>query len=233
MTIILRSAITLFAAMCATIPADDAIEGDNTAPIKSLNPLATPSDQGATLELNRDMIFAYLPDNTHKLLAGDVIRFFVREDEEPPQILPVKENGTVNFPYIGYVKVQGFTPKQVADVLKYELERTYYYQATVHIAVERTTNIRGRIYVSGEVRKQGEVLIPANRDFRLSNAIFAAGTTKYSKLKEIKVIHTNPDGTESTRIIDGRPIFEDGSSENDIILQDGDRVIIDKKGIVW
>ena len=101
------------------------------------------------------------------------------------------------------------------------------------IGVERTTKIRGLVYVSGEVRHQGEVLIPTNRDFRLSDAMYKAITTKYSLLKKIKLIRSNADGTEDTVIIDARPIFEDGLKENDLILQDGDRIIIDKKGVVF
>ena len=124
------------------------------------------------------LVRAYIPDDIQRLLPGDIIKFFVIEDEEPAQILRVKENGYVDFPYIGHVDVKGRTPKQVCDILKYELEKNYYYEATVFIGVEQSTRVRGTVQIMGAVDHPSEMQIPANTIFRLSNVMLTAQPRK-------------------------------------------------------
>jgi len=190
--------------------------------------------QGVTAESESSDILrlAYLPNDRQVLIDGDVIKFFVKEDEEPAQILQVLEDGTVDFPYIGHVDVYGRTPKHVAEFLKSELEKTYYYIATVYIGVERSNRVRGEVMVTGEVKHEGMLNIPTNKDFRLSNAILlAGGFTDMAKETKVLVVRILGDGRVTNIIIDTKPIFKEGKIEHDIILQDGDRIVV-PKGIV-
>ena len=233
---LLRSLIALFILGLSVSPL--AAKTERTVPMPSPStkhtvPMPSPPEHDVPAKSKYSpRITNQKSDNTRKLLPGDHIRFLIHESEglSPSQIHRVKENGTVDFPYIGHVFVEGYTPKQVADVLKVELEKKFYYRATIFIGVEKPATVRGGVYVMGEVEHQGEINLPANKDFRLSHAIFKARITKYSRLNKVKVIRQNADGTEDTVIIDARPIFEDGSKENDIILRGGDKVIIGRRG---
>ena len=188
-----------------------------------------PQQQGGEAQsMNKLMHLGFTPDDKHILVAGDMIQFLIREDEDLPMPLVVREDGSVHFPYVGSVQVHGSTPKQLADFLKLELEKKHYYRATVYIGVERSNRVRGYVRVTGQVRHERIVEID-RKDFRLSDAIFAAdGFAPMAKDKEVLLIRTHEDGTVETIKIDTRPIFKKGDIKSDILLKDGDRIVVPK-----
>ena len=92
-----------------------------------------------------------LLDDEHLLVVGDQIRFRIVEDEEDPKPLMVTDSGELEVPYIGRFQAVGKTCKELAGRTKKELEKEYYYQATVVIAVNVMAKSRGRVYLVGPV----------------------------------------------------------------------------------
>ncbi len=175
---------------------------------------------------------AFIIDESRLLIAGDVIRFQVFEDEEQPILIKVNELGFADFPYLGRRKLQGLNCKQISENISKELEETFYYKATVFIAVEQENPVRGKIYVIGEVGSQGVQNIPANMEFTVSKAILAAGGFgRYAKKDSVKLIRKKADGTEETTEIDVEDIFKNGVQKNDLPLQPNDFVIVPKRAI--
>lgn len=62
-------------------------------------------------------------DDKHPLAPGDRVSFQITEDREPPKPLIVTDSGEVDIPYIGRVSVAGKTCKEVATLLKSQLEK--------------------------------------------------------------------------------------------------------------
>jgi len=175
---------------------------------------------------------AYVMDDSRMLIAGDVIRFQVFEDEEPPVLVQINEQGYADFPYIGRIEVQGETAKSLAERLKEKLEKTFYYKATVFLAVEKENPIRGKITIVGEVGNQGPQSIPANTEYTLSKAILAAGGfTAYAKENKVRVIRDLPNGKQETFEVDVEHIYETGDRSEDVVLQPNDYVIVPKSAI--
>lgn len=175
---------------------------------------------------------AYVPDETREVIAGDVLRFQVFEDEEAPQFIQINDQGYADFPYLGRKAIEGMTCKGIADMLKVELEERYYYKATVFIAVERENPIRGRVEIVGEVGHQGPLGIPADTEFTLSKAVLAAGGfTQYAKENKVKLIRKNPDGSQSVQEIDVEYIFKTGDRSADPVLRPNDYIIVPKSSI--
>src|SRR5262245_56277617 len=117
----------------------------------------------------------YVLDDKHKLVAGDKLSFRIVEDREAPKSLPVTDSGEVDVPYIGRVMAADKTCKQLASELKTQLEKEYYYRATVILGLDSVSKTRGRIYIWGQVHKQGAIEIPADENFTAGKAILQAG----------------------------------------------------------
>ncbi|PYK57102.1 MAG: hypothetical protein DME21_18185 [Verrucomicrobia bacterium] len=94
-------------------------------------------------------------DDKHKLAIGDRLSFRIVEDEEDPKPLLVTDSGELEVPYIGRYPAVNMSCKQLARQLKIELEKEYYYQATVIIAVDAMTKSRGKVYLVGPIRVPG------------------------------------------------------------------------------
>src|SRR5437660_1250154 len=114
-------------------------------------------------------------DADHSLAIGDRLSFRIVEDEEDPKPLIVTDSGELECPYIGRYPAVNMSCKQLARQLKIELEKEYYYQATVIIAVDAMTKSRGKVYLVGPIRVPGPQDIPSDETFTLSKAILRAG----------------------------------------------------------
>ena len=75
-------------------------------------------------------------NDAYKLSAGDRLSFRIIEDQGAPQELIITDSGDVEVPYIGRYSAARKTCKELAYALKKELEKEYYYHATVIIAVD-------------------------------------------------------------------------------------------------
>src|SRR6266542_577985 len=78
----------------------------------------------------------YVADDKYKLRAGDKVSLQILEDRDLPKSLVVTDSGELDAPYIGRVSVADKTCKQLAGELKAQLEKEYYYRATVVIALD-------------------------------------------------------------------------------------------------
>ena len=195
-------------------------------------------------------------DDKHKLTIGDRLSFRILEDEEEPKPLLVTDSGDLEVPYIGRVSAKNKTCRQLAAEIKTELEKDYYYQATVIIAVDLMTKSHGRVYLVGAVRLPGPVELPGDEVLTLSKAILrAGGFTDYAKRDKVQVTRaeiTDKDpadkvaaGNEATGkkatgkkdmgkddektktiTVDVGKIFDKGKIETDLPLEPGDLIYV-------
>ena len=114
-------------------------------------------------------------DDKHQLAIGDRLSFRIVEDEENPKELVVTDSGELEVPYLGRFPAVGKSCKELAWALKGELEKEYYYQATVIVAVDLMAKSRGKVYLAGAVRLPGPHEIPSDEELTVSKAILRAG----------------------------------------------------------
>ena len=182
-------------------------------------------------------------DEKHKLVTGDVLSFRIVEDQEDPREtldpkppLPVTDSGDVEVPYIGRFPALGKTCKQLAAEIKVALEKKYYYQATVILALNQVTKSGGRVYLVGQLRASGAVEIPGDEVFTLSKAILrAGGFTEYADKKRVKVTRKADSASDKTTtiIVNVNDIFEKGRMENDLKLDPGDLIFVPSRLITF
>ena len=174
-------------------------------------------------------LIGYIPDDKYKLRVGDRISFQIVEDRDAPKSLVVTDSGEVDMPYLGRVSAVDKTCKQLADELKAQLEKEYYYRATVIIALDAANRVLGRIYIWGQVRSQGPIEITVNENLTVGTAILrAGGFGDFANKKRVKLIRGGgPDGAAKQTVeLNMVEILEDGKVEKDMMLQPNDFIIV-------
>src|SRR5262249_9718250 len=149
-------------------------------------------------------------DDKYRLKIGDSVNFQVIEDEDDPKPLTVTDSGDLEFPYIGRFPVAGKSCKEVAQQLKVQLEKKYYYQATVIISVNSMTS-QGVIYLVGGVKAPGPLEIPRDETLTVSKAILrAGGFDDFADEKHVRVTRKSDGGTNEVLTVNVAAILDHG-----------------------
>ena len=137
-------------------------------------------------------------------------------------------------PYLGRFPAENRTCKQLARELKAALEKEYYYQATVIIAVNSMARSRGKVYLVGPVRMPGPQELPSDEVLTLSKAILrAGGFTDFADKHNVKITRQESTGKSDkvTLVVDVGQIFDKGKTEKDVALKSGDLIYIPERMI--
>jgi polysaccharide export outer membrane protein len=171
-------------------------------------------------------------DDRHKLAIGDRLSFRIVEDEEDPREIGVTVSGDIEVPYIGRFPVVGQTCKEVALKLKAELEKKYYYHATVILAVNEWARNQGKVYIVGPVRSSGPQEIPNDEVLTLSKAIMrAGGFGDYADKHKVEVRRKSavPGGKDQVFTVDVSQILDKGRTDTDLPLEAGDVIYVPER----
>ena len=170
----------------------------------------------------------YLPDDKYKLRVGDRISLQILEDRDPPKSLVVADSGELDVPYVGRVAASDKTCKQLADELKVQLEKEYYYRATVVVALDVANKLLGRIYIWGQVKNQGPMDIAVNENLTVGKAILrAGGFGDFANKKSVKVVRSSAlDGQKQNFDLNMVEILQKGKPEKDVVLQPDDFILV-------
>ena len=202
----------------------------NTAPMMIPQPdvpKAAPADLPTTSTVMRTNSMTVL-DDKKRLGPNDYVSFRVVEDRDnESQQLRVNDNGELEVPYAGLIPAAGRTCKQVAYAVKAALEKEYYYNATVIIAVDRISEkSRGRVYVIGSVRGPGPQEIPADETYTVSKAVIrAGGFGDFANKRKVKLTRKNGEAL----VVDLKRVIEDGRSDEDVVLQPDDQIYVPQR----
>ena len=194
-------------------------------------PRAQPADLPTTSAVMRTNSMTVL-DDKKRLGPNDYVSFRVVEDRDnESQRLRVNDNGELEVPYAGLVPAAGRTCKQVAYAVKAALEKEYYYNATVIIAVDRISErSKGRVYVVGNVRGPGPQEIPADETYTVSKAIIrAGGFGDFADKGKVKITRKNGEAY----VVNIKDVIERGRTDKDIVLQPDDQIFVPQRLINW
>jgi len=173
-------------------------------------------------------------DPDKKLSAGDQVTVEILEDREGGLPRVVTATGELDVPPLGRVKVSGRTATEAAAEIKQQLERDYYYHATVRLAIDRISPISvrsGLVYLSGEVRIGGPQEIITGETLTLTNAILkAGGVGEWGNAEKIQLTRQKKGGGLETTVANYSKIIKSGDASIDPVLQDGDRIFVPR---IW
>ncbi len=158
---------------------------------------------------------------TSGLTVGDGFEVRVFGEEDIGGAFQVQEDGTIDFPLIGRVKVVGKTQAELAALLEAELGKGYLRDP--HVTVIMTSRENLEVSVLGEVARAGTfsyveklTLVQAVSD--------AGGLTELGYARRVKLTRKGPDGVSRTYEVSLKAITE--GREEDILLQPGDIVFV-------
>ncbi|MFN2507828.1 MAG: polysaccharide biosynthesis/export family protein [Chthoniobacterales bacterium] len=206
------------------------MQENNTSPMMMPPPeapKAAPADMPTTSTVMRTNSMSVL-DDKKRLGPNDYVSFRVVEDrDEESQHLRVNDNGELEVPYAGLIPAAGRTCKQLAYAVKSALEKEYYYNATVIIAVDRVSEkSRGKVYVIGSVRGPGPQEIPADESYTVSKAVIrAGGFSDFADKRKVKVTRKNG----GDFVVDLKNVIERGRSDEDLVLEPDDQIYVPQK----
>jgi polysaccharide export outer membrane protein len=175
-------------------------------------------------------------DDKRLLNIGDTLSFRIVEDRSEAIPLVVGETGEVELPYIGRLMARGRTCRQFANSIKSQLDKDYYYDSTVIVALNSfSQRAKGVVYMRGAIASQSPIAIPADGELMLSKAILrAGGFTTYSNKRKVTVLRKKPGMNESeTLTVDMKEVLEKGKLDGDIALQPDDIVTVHQRGVVF
>jgi protein involved in polysaccharide export with SLBB domain len=191
-------------------------------------------------------------DDKVTLNPGDRISFRVIEDRDEAVSRVVTDTGEVDFPYVGRIKVQGKTCREVAQQLKKLLEVDYYKRATVIVGLDviashTTEVVHDLAWVVGQVRNVGPQELSKVQPITVSQVILrAGGFGDFADQRRVRVIHrsgpTAEDAgpptaadiasigqtSEGSEIVDVKAVF-DGVSSVDPVVRPNDLIIVPKR----
>ena len=176
---------------------------------------------------------SYVPDDNYRLHTGDKVSFQVLEDRELPRILTVADSGELDVPYIGRTPALGKTCRQLAVQIKEQLEKEFYYRASVVLALDTANRVLGRVYIWGQVRTQGPIELTLDENLTAAKALLrAGGFGDFANKKRVKVIRpANGDRSKQVFELNMLEILEEGQTDKDIPLQSNDAIIVSSRFI--
>jgi polysaccharide export outer membrane protein len=133
----------------------------------------------------------------------------------------VRPDGKISLPFLGDMDAMGLTPAE----LQRELTAKYgqvIRDARVTVIVTAVNS--QRIYVIGEVRKEGPIQLIAPLTV-LQALAEAGGLTEYAKRKDIYVLRTEQN-KKVTLPFDYEAVVRGGKLSQDIVLVSGDTVVV-------
>lgn len=168
-------------------------------------------------------------DNNYRLAVGDSVNYQVLEDQDDPKSLPVTDSGDIEVPYLGPYPAAGKTCKELAQQIKVELQKKYYYQATVVISVNSMVS-KGVIYMVGGVRSPGPLELPRDDVLTVSKAILrAGGFDDFADQEHVRVTRKTPGGTNEVLTVNVSNVLNKGKTKDDLQAQPGDLIFIPEK----
>lgn len=161
---------------------------------------------------------------------GDQVRITVFRNPDLTTETRVTERGTVLFPLIGEVHVAGMTPYQAGHAIAAKLrEGRYVVNPEVNVALSQVNS--RQVAVLGAVNKPGRYPIDSQNS-RLTDFIAAAGGIAAPGADSVTLVSSH-DGQISKRDIDLNAIFRDGDLSQNVRLQPGDTLYVEKAPMVY
>jgi len=163
----------------------------------------------------------------YQISAGDVLQVTVWKEEGLDREVLVLPDGTISFPLIGSLNVQGLSPAKVQSMVKSKLSRMVP-NASVTVMIKAA--LGHTVSVIGQVTKPGEFVM--NRPTTVMEALSqAGGLTPYASEGHIRVLRH--EGGKETAI---QFPYDDVSSgknlDKDIVLKPGDIVVVPTAGLL-
>jgi protein involved in polysaccharide export with SLBB domain len=160
--------------------------------------------------------------SNHVLSTNDRIEIRVYQEDDLTGQYRIAEDGTVNFPLTGTIRLGGKTTDEAATLLTGAL-RKYLKKPHVNIAVSEFA--KRRYTIMGQVQRPGAYLLPTEDKLNVMGAIAAAGGfTRTADTTSVSIKRNKPNGDSIRRIN-----MKELGGESDFEVLEGDHIMIGER----
>jgi polysaccharide export outer membrane protein len=161
---------------------------------------------------------AGVPEN-YILSPMDIVLVKVFEQPDLDSQYRISQDGTINFPLIGMVRISGETVSQAANKIRDSLMRGYLRNPQVRVNVIQYA--KRRFTVLGQVQRPGSYVLPEEEHVDLLQAIaIAGGFTRLADEGKVLVRRRTVEGTESMFQVNAHAQTKNTSSQLFEVLPD-------------
>lgn len=175
-------------------------------------------------------------NSNYRLKSGDTVTVEVLEDQQLNRQLLVLPDGTINFPFAGTVRAGGRTVAQLQQSITQGIAGNFAATPTVFVTVAA---LRPRIasaplpppepetievFFTGEINNPGARTVPPGTTF-LQAVALSGGFTRFAATKRVQLRRLGG----QVVAINYRAISDGAQLEQDIILQDGDVILVPER----
>lgn len=162
-------------------------------------------------------------DEMYRIKPGDVLSIYVHQNSDLTLSVNVLPDGTISYPLIGNLYVQGLTTAGLENILTQKL--TQYLQNPV-VVITISSETQYKIFVMGEVRMPHDYIYQEGK--RLTDYLAMAGGP--GEEANLKKCHIYPADVTRPRItVDLRAIFNDENRNLNIELQPNDTILLERR----
>ncbi|MEM9709446.1 MAG: polysaccharide biosynthesis/export family protein [Pseudomonadota bacterium] len=170
--------------------------------------------------------------------AGDTLQIEVLEDSSLNRSVLVLPDGTITFPFAGTVPVTGRTVSQVEQTLESAISPNFATTPNVFVTVQtvqaRPVGVATRtidVYFLGEVNEPGAQEVPSGTTFLQALAV-GGGLTPFAADRRVQLRRINPrTGAAQLVEINYRALSRGGDLSRDLVLADGDVILVPSRGL--
>jgi len=154
--------------------------------------------------------------------VDDVLDINILQPEPLAATVTVAPDGSVNFPYIGNVKVKGASLENIQKEVQARLADGYMKYPVVSVALKETRS--KKFFVYGEVVKPGTYFLDYGTTILKAISI-AGGLTKFGSTSRVRILRPkNGAGYETIKVNIASVMA--GDSKSDTTIMPGDIVVV-------
>lgn len=154
------------------------------------------------------------------LAPGDIFEVRVYREPDLSGVFQVAPDGTIDFPLLGSIRVEGLTSSQISAVIREGLAQGYIREPFVTVTVKEFQS--RRVYVLGQVEKAGTFRYEEGMTI-IQLITLAGGFTRAARRNNVVVTRTE-NGVEK-RIVVAVDEIAEGKAKN-FLLRPGDIVFV-------
>lgn len=172
----------------------------------------------------------------YQIQPGDTLQVEVLEDPSLNRSVLVLPDGTISFPFAGSVRASGRSAGEVGDAITSGISSNFATKPNVFVTV---ATLRTRTASTGPARIDvymiGEIAAPGEKKMARGTTLIQAlaetgGFTKFAATKRILLRRTDSrTGKQTVSRINYKAIADGAAVGNDIVLRDGDVIIVPER----
>ncbi len=182
---------------------------------------------------------AAVAQSGYKIQSGDTLQVEVLEDPSLNRSVLVLPDGTVSFPFAGSLGAKGQTATQVGQAIRSGISSQFATEPTVFVTVATLSEApvsTGRAATT-DIFMMGEITTPGAKSLKRGTTLIQAlaesgGFTRFAAQKRIILRRSDRrTGKQSIHRINYKAIADGAAIGRDIVLKDGDVIIVPERRI--